>query len=188
MYLMGVEILTSCIVPSRQQKMAVHEQKENLEEAKPGPCPSVPVQKTSGPRTSVGKERSSHNSRKHAIFSKVALLANEPRSEFDSLLRGLRKDLQPEGTLEEALVEKLAILLWRYRRFLRAETEDIQTVIENDLSFLPPHKSVLNHPDHLLRYEVSIERNFDRTLTQLERLQRMRLGQPVLPKLEVTVS
>jgi hypothetical protein len=28
-------------------------------------------------------------------------------------------------------------------------------------------------------------RNFDRTLTQLERLQRLRLGQPVPPKLEV---
>jgi len=39
--------------------------------------------------------------------------------------------------------------------------------------------------DRLLRYEVSLERSFDRTLSQLERLQWMRLGQPVLPKLEV---
>jgi hypothetical protein len=33
--------------------------------------------------------------------------------------------------------------------------------------------------DRLLRYEASLERAIDRTLTQLERLQRMRLGQPV---------
>jgi hypothetical protein len=39
--------------------------------------------------------------------------------------------------------------------------------------------------DHLLKYEASLERNFDRTLGQLERLQRMRLGQLILPKLEV---
>lgn len=39
--------------------------------------------------------------------------------------------------------------------------------------------------DRLLRYEGSLERSFDRTLGQLERLQRMRLGQPVLPKLDV---
>jgi hypothetical protein len=39
--------------------------------------------------------------------------------------------------------------------------------------------------DRLLRYEASLERAFDRTLAQLERLQRMRLGQPVLPKLEL---
>jgi len=42
--------------------------------------------------------------------------------------------------------------------------------------------------DRLLRYEASLERSFDRTLSQLERLQRMRLGQPVLPKLEVSHS
>ena len=39
--------------------------------------------------------------------------------------------------------------------------------------------------DRLLRYETSLDRSFDRTLSQLERLQRVRLGQPVLPKLEV---
>ena len=39
--------------------------------------------------------------------------------------------------------------------------------------------------DRLLRYEASLERNFDRTLSQLERVQRMRLGQPVLPNLQV---
>ena len=42
--------------------------------------------------------------------------------------------------------------------------------------------------DRLLRYEASLERSLDRTLSQLERLQRMRLGQPVLPKLEVRHS
>jgi len=42
-----------------------------------------------------------------------------------------------------------------------------------------------SQPDRLLRYEAHHLRNIDRTETQLERLQRMRLGQQVLPKLEV---
>lgn len=42
--------------------------------------------------------------------------------------------------------------------------------------------------DRLLRYEVSLERSFDRTFTQLERLQRMRLGQPVPPRIDVNIS
>ncbi len=42
--------------------------------------------------------------------------------------------------------------------------------------------------DRLLRYEASLERNFDRTMSQLERLQRMRLGQPVPPPIKVSVS
>jgi hypothetical protein len=39
--------------------------------------------------------------------------------------------------------------------------------------------------DRLLRFEAHLSREFDRTMNQLERLQRTRLGQPVLPKLEV---
>ena len=42
--------------------------------------------------------------------------------------------------------------------------------------------------DRLLRYEASLERAFDRTLDRLERLQRLRLGQPVAPRLEVNIS
>jgi hypothetical protein len=42
--------------------------------------------------------------------------------------------------------------------------------------------------DRLLRYEASLERAFDRTLSQLERLQRMRLGQPVPPPIKVELS
>jgi len=42
--------------------------------------------------------------------------------------------------------------------------------------------------ERLLRYEASLERAFDRTLAQLERTQRIRLGHPVPPRLEVSVT
>ncbi|MGO9590056.1 MAG: hypothetical protein ACLP3K_08450 [Candidatus Acidiferrales bacterium] len=42
--------------------------------------------------------------------------------------------------------------------------------------------------ERLLRYEASLDRSFDRTLSQLERLQRMRRGQPVPPTLKVEVN
>ena len=42
--------------------------------------------------------------------------------------------------------------------------------------------------DRLLRYETSLDRLFDRTLSQLERLQRMRRGQPVPPPVKVEIS
>jgi hypothetical protein len=42
--------------------------------------------------------------------------------------------------------------------------------------------------DHLLRYESSLERSFDRTLAQLERQQRIRRGQPLPPQLDVKIS
>jgi DNA repair ATPase RecN len=42
--------------------------------------------------------------------------------------------------------------------------------------------------DRLLRYEANLDRAIDRTLTQLERLQRMRMGQPLMPPIKVDLS
>ncbi len=82
--------------------------------------------KAGGPRTPEGKQRSKHNALKHGIFSKIVLLKDESRLEFNSVLNGLRNALQPEGALEEILVEKLGSLFWRYRRMLIAEGAEIR--------------------------------------------------------------
>lgn len=89
------------------------------------PKTTRPAHKRGGPRTQVGKQKSCQNAVKHGVFSKLFLLKGESRSEFDSLLAGLRACYQPEGMLEEALVEKLAVLMWRQRRLLIAESVEI---------------------------------------------------------------
>jgi len=53
------------------------------------------------------------------------------------------------------------------------------------LASMIPNASEL---DLLIRYGASLDRSFARTLNQLVDLQRMRLGHPVLPKLEVRHS
>jgi hypothetical protein len=148
---------------------------------------SLPVpRRATGPRTRAGKERSKQNAQKHGIFSKTILLRGESRREFETVRDGLRADLRPVGTMEETLVEKLAVSLWRYRRLLTTETWEIR----NDSEFgglggsIPSSISM----DRLLRYEAMIERGFDRTLKQLERIQGVRLGQPVLPAIKLDIS
>jgi hypothetical protein len=84
------------------------------------------VRGATGPRTQRGKQKSKSNALKHGIFSKAVLLKEEPRAEFDSLLRGLRNDCKPEGTLEELLVDNLAVISWRKRRLLIAERAEIR--------------------------------------------------------------
>jgi hypothetical protein len=42
--------------------------------------------------------------------------------------------------------------------------------------------------DRLLRYQASLERSFDRTVTQLERAQQLRKGQPLPPQLDIKIS
>jgi hypothetical protein len=254
------------------------------------------------------------------------IIDSESKAEYDELLTGLREAQQPEGALEELLVEKLAVFAWRQRRLLLAESAEIRKNTEfvepdqrdqegetaerlwnlsallggrglignthnghvlerclgllailrksiEEVGFKPDQDTLIlrklygdrsvsrlrsdfydtydtwlhvaqtheeerepkgfwsppvcrhvvleeidkevrrikrdqkarvsvetartqleivcrNVPDgpgldRLLRYETNLERSFDRTLSQLERLQRMRLGQPVLPKLEV---
>lgn len=137
-----------------------------------------------GPRTAQGKQKSKRNALKHGIFSKVVLLNGEPRAEFDSLLSGLRTDLKPEGTLEELLVDKVAVLFWRLRRLIIAERDQPKSKLEIAL------KDDLGPPplDLLLRYESNLERAIERALNQLERRQRIRKGEPVPPTLNVNVS
>jgi hypothetical protein len=279
-----------------------------------------------GPRTLQGKKRTRHKALKHGVLAKVAVLPGESHAEFGALLRGLRDDLRPVGTLEEALVETIAVTRWRQRRLLIAEGAEIQAgqrfiawdlkqrqlaeaasfpsvqanggliakisnpealqrclrqlevlkinvesngfgsqtaisiltrlygVFDNThwrrslfaaykiwsrgasdpesvrkkarnpspeecrLIFLKEidreitrlleyeherlsiesnwlelerlRRSVPDSPrlDQLLRYSTALERTFDRTLSQLERVQRMRVGQPVAPRIDVNVS
>jgi hypothetical protein len=51
---------------------------------------------------------------------------------LEDVLCGLQRDLKPEGLLEDALVEKIASILWRYRRLLQAESADIQKNMETE--------------------------------------------------------
>ncbi|MGA7918673.1 MAG: hypothetical protein WCA38_03305 [Candidatus Acidiferrales bacterium] len=79
----------------------------------------------SGPRTAKGKQRSSRNALKRGIFSKSLILESESRAEYQSLLKGVQENLQPQGTVESALVESLAVILWRKRRLVPAESAEI---------------------------------------------------------------
>jgi hypothetical protein len=84
------------------------------------------ARKGGGPRTTQGKQRSKLNALKLGIFSQVVLLKGESRAEIDSLLRGLRKDFQPSGTLENVKVVELAAILLRKSRLHVAEVAEIR--------------------------------------------------------------
>lgn len=123
-------------------------------------------------------------------LSQVAVLKNEPRSEFESRCVSFRRELKPIRVLEEVLVEKLAVTVWRYRRLLELETttpkSTIELMVENDERGVHPLGQL--QWELALRYESNLERAFDPTLSQLERLQRTRLGQPVPPRIELDLN
>ena len=73
--------------------------------------------------------------------------------------------------------------LKRYQK-AQASIEADRAKLESLRRIVPEGRAL----DRLLRYEASLQRSFDRTLSQLERLQRMRLGQPVPPPVKVELS
>ncbi|MGH8579393.1 MAG: hypothetical protein ACREVK_04440, partial [Gammaproteobacteria bacterium] len=62
------------------------------------------------------------NAVKHGLFARQLILNDEDPTEYQALVDGLQAALSPVGTLEYALVERIAITLWRQRRLVRAET------------------------------------------------------------------
>jgi hypothetical protein len=86
-----------------------------------------------------------------------------------------------KNVLDEIDKEILRLSSYQKKRAL-VETERMQLEVVS--------RSIPDGPglERLLRYEVSLNRDFDRTLSQLERTQRMRLGQPVAPRLELDVK
>jgi hypothetical protein len=85
---------------------------------------------STGPRTELGKQSASRNATKHGIFSRVIVLPGERRADYERLLAELRQTRQPEGALEEYLVEKLATNIWRQRRLFSAEGGEIRKYSE----------------------------------------------------------
>jgi hypothetical protein len=80
---------------------------------------------STGPRTAVGKLRSSRNGLRHGCRSRQfseTLLENESREEFDALLQEHLSALQPRNFAERACVDRMVFARWRQHRILALET------------------------------------------------------------------
>ena len=154
------------------------------------------AQKSTGPKTTEGKARSSRNALKHGLLARQILLDDDPHedpADLDRLLNELVTDFAPETTVERLLVERIAACYWRLRRALRFETQAISKLrqgpqdvasqliqqiaqTEHDpLDYVLPTASDL---DKLIRYEAMIDRELNRAMNQLHRLQRARSSKP----------
>jgi hypothetical protein len=149
------------------------------------------AQLSTGPKTPEGKSASRLNAFKHGMnatgFVLPAGQSKENLEQFQDLLAALRRDLQPQGTLQELLVEHIAIQQWRLRRIYRAELADVfegrrehslhlaikQMMLGEEEPSLPlPIYTPPEHiADQLLRYQRVLEASTSRYLAELRRLQ-----------------
>jgi len=127
------------------------------------------AQKSTGPKTPEGKQRSAKNSVKHGKHANLlknfvpphsAVLCNQDRQRFFRLLERLIEDYQPHNTTEAIVVRKIADAEWRGITFdelftafwnkelmekFKAKQEHIPEIAEV-LSELLVYEDQANHP------------------------------------------
>jgi hypothetical protein len=88
-----------------------------------------------GVRTDEGKAIVKYNALKHGLLAKEVVITvgegAESQQEFDALLADLRDQFDPQGTLEEMLVEKIVVAYWRLRRAHKYEVGLIRQQLDN---------------------------------------------------------
>ena len=122
------------------------------------------AQKSTGPKTVSGKVRVSQNARRHGVLSQHLVLENESREEFDQLLSVLQLELQPVGLIEQTLVERIAVSLWRQRRLVRAETADValkQRLVDGEDILRAANSLGISMSDKRLKTAIAIPRSGD---------------------------
>ena len=83
------------------------------------------AQLSTGPISSEGKVQASRNATRHGLLSSRVLLDDEDSGEFENLSDDPCQSLRPVGRAEMAIVERIAITIWRQRRLVTAETAAI---------------------------------------------------------------
>jgi hypothetical protein len=124
------------------------------------------AQLSTGPKTEAGKARSALNALKHGMRSKNAMEPFEDNKDYLALLADLLQEHQPQTVTEQLYVERMAIT---QARIILMEA-DLAEPIEKDWSI----QSLIPY----LQQIEKLERAFDRSLTQLRKLQKDRRAEP----------
>ena len=80
---------------------------------------------STGPTSAAGKAVASRNATRHGLLSGRLFLDDENPADFDDLLGRLAQSLGPFGAIEETLVERMAVTIWRQRRLVASETANL---------------------------------------------------------------
>jgi len=88
------------------------------------------AQRSTGPRTEVGKSRSRRNAVKHGFLTKVIPITDlENRELLEAFSEELIKTTQPEGPLERLQIDLIVQAYWKLRRLQVAENAAIEVEI-----------------------------------------------------------
>src|SRR3984893_5482052 len=80
------------------------------------------AQKSTGPRTAAGKQRSSLNALRHGLTGHTIVLPTEDQSAYQRHSQAFLAEYQPQGATETQLVQSLLDTSWQLNRASAVET------------------------------------------------------------------
>ena len=147
--------------------------------------------KSRGPVTAAGKQRSSRNSIRHGLTSKIVVLSNESQEEYGRVFQAYVARWEPADEPERDLVGDIVSARWRLNRDLAMEAaaldhemdrqspqirQDYESIDEETrctlaLKTLADQGRALAH---LSRHESRIRRGLQRAIEELRSMQAER--------------
>ena len=89
-----------------------------------------------GPRTSIGKRRSSLNSLKHGLSAREIVVGDEDPLEFEKFRAEVKTDLSPVRIVQNELADQIAAQFWRIGRVPRLEAVHLDSDMRSLLSYM----------------------------------------------------
>jgi hypothetical protein len=80
------------------------------------------AQKSTGPKTELGKHRASQNAIRHGLSAETVIVPLEDADDYQAFEQAITADYEAETAVERELVLQLVSLLWRLRRATSIET------------------------------------------------------------------
>jgi hypothetical protein len=144
--------------------------------------------KSQGPVTPEGKAKSALNAITHGLTASTLVLSTESKERYEALLASYREKFDPDGPIENDLVEEIVAAKWQQRRVasmitalidvamdrmeteIRNEFENIDNAVRTALAFDKQAQqsgtlALLN------RYATRHARDYHRALNQLRQIQ-----------------
>jgi hypothetical protein len=86
--------------------------------------------KSTGPKTSEGKERSRYNAIRHGLTTETVIVGFEDPGDYEAFEASVIADYDARSAVERELVLRLASVLWRLRRATGIETSLFESAIK----------------------------------------------------------
>jgi hypothetical protein len=149
------------------------------------------AQHSTGPKTPEGKKNSSLNALRHGLTGQIVVMPTEDLQAYQHHLESFTDEYTPKGATESNLVQALADTSWRLNRVAALETNlltlgianatspitDAPSQVQDAFAIVSALESQSKALSNLSLHSQRLSRQFERTLTQLLNLQKVRRAQ-----------